>query len=979
MSPRYALSVTGTVNYVGIATYFMTALTIVAFGQAFRSARERAEALTEEFRREAIERVKVEAALRESESRFRFVADTAPVKIWMSDTTKHCTWVNKKWLELTGRPMDQELGNGWSERMHPDDFERCQSIYGDSFDARVPFSMEYRLRRHDGEYRWLLDHGVPRFKAEGDFVGYIGSCVDITDRKLGEAQLIESEKRFRMLADNISQFAWMVDARGETCWFNQRWYDYTGTTLDTMQGWGWKTVHHPDYVDRVVEKWRRAHATGEPWEDTFPLRGRDGAYRWFLSRALPIRDDTGRIVRWFGTNTDITELRETNAALRKSEERYRTLYESIDEGFCVIEVLFDERKQAVDYVFLEINSSFERQTGIQNARGRSMREIAPEHEAHWFDLYGTIALTGESKRFEYPAIELERWYEGYAYRVGDGQERKVGILFNDITERKQAEEKLRASERLMRAVFNQQFAFSALLSSTGEILQFSESVYRNNEGTNIRPHDLIGTSFLDAPWWDGLPDTVAEWRRQFSEALSRPDPARGESPYRLANGEQRYAMNTVTALRDDGGNVEYLLCEGMDVTDLKRSQLHLKHSAEELERQVSVRTAELLATQDRLRSLATELNLAEQRERKRLAGELHDYLAQWLVLCRLNLAQVRRAGLAPDVEEKIRQTEDVLNQALNYSRTLITELSPRVLHDQGLAAGLKWLGEGMQRHGLTVRVDTDSGSDMMIPEDCRVLLFQSVRELLMNALKHAQCKTVVIRPYQDGGNLCIEVQDDGVGFDPGTDDPAIRPSKFGLFSIQERMLALGGRFELQSRPGLGTTATLRLPTTECAEKQVRVKQSGEVPRFRADAAIPNQKATKQIRVLLVDDHPMMRQGLRSLLEPYPNVDVVGEASDGQEAIELADQLRPTLIVMDVNMPKMNGIEATAVIKARSPDTSVIGLSVHAGHDTEQAMRTVGAAMLLPKESAAEELYRAIQMVVEGGTKTGGNVGDRMEA
>ncbi|MEG4940579.1 PAS domain S-box protein [Microcoleus sp. F4-D5] len=120
-------------------------------------------------------------------------------------------------------------------------------------------------------------------------------------------ELHESEARFRALADNIAQLAWMTDATGWIFWYNQRWFDYTGTTLEEMQGWGWQQVHHPEHVDRVVEKFRHCMETGELWEDTFPLRGKDGSYRWFLSRAVPIRNDRGKVLRWCGTNTDITD------------------------------------------------------------------------------------------------------------------------------------------------------------------------------------------------------------------------------------------------------------------------------------------------------------------------------------------------------------------------------------------------------------------------------------------------------------------------------------------------------------------------------------------------------------------------------------------------------------------------------------------------------------------------------------------------
>jgi PAS domain S-box-containing protein len=135
--------------------------------------------------------------------------------------------------------------------------------------------------------------------------------------------LRESEERFRMVADNMSQLSWTCDLLGNVTWYNKRWLEYTGLTFEEMKGWDWKKVQHPDHVDRVVARVERSGEKGEPWEDTFPLRGLDGTYRWFLSRALPIRDAEGRIIRWFGTNTDITELREMQVSLRESEERLK--------------------------------------------------------------------------------------------------------------------------------------------------------------------------------------------------------------------------------------------------------------------------------------------------------------------------------------------------------------------------------------------------------------------------------------------------------------------------------------------------------------------------------------------------------------------------------------------------------------------------------------------------------------------------------
>lgn len=268
--------------------------------------------------------------------------------------------------------------------------------------------------------------------------------------------------------------------------------------------------------------------------------------------------------------------------------------------------------------------------------------------------------------------------------------------------------------------------------------------------------------------------------------------------------------------------------------------------------------------------MASERNLAEQWERKRLATELHDYLAQLLVLCRINLGQVKRAGLPTKAEAIVDQTEKVVDQALDYSRTLMAELSPPVLQEHGLPSALTWLGTQMQRHGLAVTVDLGGTSHLGLPEECALLLFQSVRELLLNALKHAKAKEVVVRLHTADNKVHIQVRDDGIGFDVTakniTDSTTSLSSKFGLFSIEERMRYLGGWVDLQSMPGQGTSATLILEL-----KRPTAASDGLILPPPASRPLPQRRAhpdSASIRVLLVDDHAMVRQGLRSVLDSY---------------------------------------------------------------------------------------------------------------
>ena len=257
---------------------------------------------------------------------------------------------------------------------------------------------------------------------------WVGQAV--REQQTGQAEF------WQVLADNIPQLAWVADPSGWIYWYNRRWYEFTGTTLADMEGWGWKALHHPDEVERVVESFSAAIKSGEPWEDVFPLRGGNGEYRQFLSRANPIRDPSGRITHWFGTNTDVTEQLETERKLRRSEERYRSLFKSIDEGFCLVELIDDETGKAVDYRFVETNPAFAAQSGLHEVAGKTIRQIAPEYENLWVKNYAKVAETGEPLRFVGFAGALNRWFDVYAFRFGDASERQVAVCCSAMCPRK---------------------------------------------------------------------------------------------------------------------------------------------------------------------------------------------------------------------------------------------------------------------------------------------------------------------------------------------------------------------------------------------------------------------------------------------------------------------------------------------------------------------------------------------------------------
>lgn len=207
----------------------------------------------------------------------------------------------------------------WHACIFPDDRSRHEAVLAEALHENKDYVSHFRwVRPADGKILRLEVRGTVLRAVDQGGQLLTGVLIDETERLAALEARLESEERFRALADNIPQLAWITDSSGSIVWYNRRWFEYTGTTFEQMRGWGWQAVHHPEHVDRVTEKYKQALATGEPWEDIFPLLGEDGNYRWFLSRATPILDESGKVARWFGTNTDISQQRDTEERLRRS-------------------------------------------------------------------------------------------------------------------------------------------------------------------------------------------------------------------------------------------------------------------------------------------------------------------------------------------------------------------------------------------------------------------------------------------------------------------------------------------------------------------------------------------------------------------------------------------------------------------------------------------------------------------------------------
>jgi PAS domain S-box-containing protein len=422
------------------------------------------------------------------------------------------------------------------------------------------------------------------------------------------------------------------------------------------------------------------------------------------------------------------------------------------------------------------------------------------------------------------------------------------------------------------------------------------------------------------------PDDLERCGDVYVKAFDQRKPFHVEHRQRRHDGEYRWTVTEgVPRYGADGAFLGYA-GTAVDITDRKLIDAALLESHAALQE----RTVELERRTTQLSRMASDLTLAEQRAREELAQTLHDGLQQLLVAAAVNVdSHILREAQRGASTGELAEARHLIEEAVAAARSLSVELFPAVLQTAALSTALEWLaGWSRSKYGLDVKVSADAraSSDR---KDVRTLLFGSVRELLLNVVKHAKVNRVTV-DLALGRNetLCITVTDEGLGFDPIELDERGKANQvgWGLFSIRERLTLLGGRFDVESAPGTGARFRLIAP------RDTALSPAGAEPPTSDAAATPAHHAagvsSHAVRVLIADDHPALRKTFRELLQARPEIQVVGEATNGLEAIAQARLLRPDVVLMDVSMPEMDGIEATRRIHAELPFIQILGFSVY---------------------------------------------------
>jgi PAS domain S-box-containing protein len=861
-----------------------------------------------------------EQALRESDSRFRLVANTAPVMIWMSGPDKLCTYFNQPWLEFKGRTFELEQGNGWIEGVHPEDVQRCLETYTQSFDRREQFTMEYRLRRHDGAYRWILDIGVPRFHADGSLAGYIGSCLDVTDGKLAHQELAQTSERLRLAMEAGGIGGWEADLdTGQIIWFGKA-FEQMGVSPRQFSGSApefWDRVH-PEDRERLQTATETANQSKSDFDQEFRVLGPDGTERWLRSRGRFIYREAGGPVRMVGISVDITERRRVEEALRQSEERMRfavqagrmfayewdlttdvivrseecasilgltgevtrttghavmniTHPEDLPRVTAAIEALtpqtpiyrasmrvfrpdggivwlertgrgfFDPQGRLHKLIGMAVDiTDRKRAEEVLRQREADLREaqrIAQVGSWHWnpeidkvtwseelYRIYdrdpGLPALTYREHEHVFTPeswdrlqmavrqaletgapydLELEvalpngtkRWVRGRGEALRDSGGKIISLrgTAQDITERKHAEETLRESEEKFRSVFRSAGLGMVIVSVEGRFLATNSTFC---EYLGYTEEELLQKPIRSVTH----PDDWPSFSQKLKDALTS-----GERFQRVPKrclhkqGHIVFTESSASLIRGPHGEPKFFVGEALDVTDRKRAE-------------------------EALSSVNRRLIEAQERERTRIARELHDDINQRLVLLVVEIEQVRLSLSEPTVEVAARMSQLTkrISEISADLQAISHELHSSKLEYLGMRAAMTgFCREFAEQQGLTIELDSDE-IPQDVPQDISLCLFRVLQEALHNAAKHSGVRHFRVQIRLRPRELHLIVSDAGVGFEVET-IPDQRG--LGLISMRERVRLLNGTITIQSQPMVGTTIHASIPyETESYEQRV---------------------------------------------------------------------------------------------------------------------------------------------------------------
>ncbi len=900
------------------------------------------------------ERDQAQAAVRESEVHFQTLSNSGEALIWTSDPDKLCTYFNEPWLAFTGRTLQQELGHGWAEGVHPDDLARCLELYNKACDLRQSFSMDYRLRHASGDYRWLVDKGTPRHDSQGVFLGYIGHCLDITQRKLDAENLYSKMIELELQAVALQRAQKEVQA-GRERYFSL--YDLAPVGYCTLSAEGLILesnlsaaallgMRRKDLINQPLSRFileedvaiyslhreqvlRTGMATA--WEQR--MQERDGAEFWAQCTAAAVAMEENapglRIVL-----SDITQRKRAEQAMQEREDQYRLLTESSPDAI----VTSDRAGRVVNW-----NRSAEALFGYTEAEilGQPLLRLLPErfHAAQQAVMERlrtggelrvierTIELIGRHKDgFELPVeLSLFRWETASGWFI-------TGIL-RDIRERNRILDALRASEESFRILVETAQELIWKCDTEGRFTYLNPAWERTH---GYRVEEMLGRSFSEFQHPEVFNRDVQEFARHLAGGFVR----NYETTHIAKDGQELTLLFNASPCLDETGRSIGTQGTATDISYRLRAleqERHLEAQQHQAEKMDSLGTMASGVAHDMNNMLAAILGLASAHSTSQPEGS----------------PAHRAFGIIADAAVR---GGKLVKTLLNFARKTPLEELPLDMNEI--------LREEVQLLIHTtlakVHLELDLAPDLRLISGDASALTHVVMNLCVNAVDAMSENGNLTLRTQNVDNHWIEVrvEDSGSGMSKEVLAKARDPfyttkangTGLGLALAHSCVKAHRGQLDLTSEPGQGTCVRLRFPA--CAPVSKIPEQVPEAP---------EQTPTRSLSVLVVDDDDMTQMALQLLLQALHHSH--NTVASGEEALALLQSgFQPDVVLLDINMPGLGGTGTLPRLRALRPTLPVLLITGRADQAAIDLAASQAGVTLLAKPFSLVELQEALEPI-----------------
>jgi PAS domain S-box-containing protein len=918
--------------------------------------------------RNITERKQIERELRLSDRRMASIARLAPVGIFRNNKHGQLIYINDRGCKSIGLSLEECLGEGWMSMLHPKDRDRVIGEWRQAIENNSLFYSECCFQHRDGSVRWAIARAIAEIDEEGQAIGYIGTLTDISTQKQAEESLRQANQRITNIWESMTDAYITLDREWRIIYANQAASGIFQQliNLEPPEFLGrshWEIF--PFAVSTEIEREYRRAVSEQVAVHLEVLY--EATEDWFEVHAYPFSEGLGIYFRNISDRKRCQiEQQKAEIALRQSEHRYRTLFETIDEGFCICEMLFDEEGKPNDYRFLKVNPAFERMTGLYKAVGKTAKELIPNLESHWFEIYGRVVLNRESIRFENQSIAMNKWFDVNAFPVDEPQDRKFAIVFNNITERKQAELEIAQQERRYRYIFeavgisvweedfSQVAAAIARLKDSGiedfpsYFASHPDFVERAIEMVRIIDVNGATIQMCEAESKEQLVSSLSqiflpETSEVFIEELLTITAGKtfysGETVIRTLKGKRLNVLLTIT-FPPASEYYDRVIVTLLDITDRQQAQ-------KERER--------LLESEKAAREEAEAANRIKDEFMAILSHELRSPLNPilgWTQLLKTYKTDLQKLDQGLDTIDRnakllLELIDDLLDVAKILRGKITLNLAPVNL--------IKAIEGALDTVSTAAKAKSIAISTRLNPVGKINGDFARLQQIFWNLLSNAVKFThnggkVEVGVDRVGDEAQITVSDNGKGIAPEflphvfeyfrQADGSVTRKHGGLglgLAIVRHLVELHGGVIAVTSPGTdcGATFIVSLPLITTNSDSNNRDSSLELSTSRSNLA--------GMKILIVDDDRDNLDFLTMALEC--DRAFVISASSASETLSLLEEFSPDLLVSDIAMPNMDGLTLIKSIRSRSAETGgnipAIALSAYARESDRQKAIAAG--------------------------------------